>query len=341
MKVVIPVSSMETGGGCRILAEIANALVSRGYETEMVLPDWSPVAYRVDAPIRRVPVLKKENIPYGDIVLPNFYVTFQPAFAAWPNQCVRLCQGFEPAWLKGAERDFALLTYRKEVPVVSMSQWLDDQVYRYTGQRSVVVNEGVDPQHFHPGRKEDPPSPKRAKVILYIARDPKAGYELKGYRDFVMSMQLLKRIYKGDFTVHMICTERILPLPGIPHKTFRPADDEEMAELYRSADVFVSTSWVEGFGLPPLEAMACGTPVVTTDSGGVMDFCTHLDSAYVVPPKNPRAIAEGIYSVLSHPKLARRLVQGGEKRAARLTKSIFKQNIVDALEEIYRSRLQK
>ncbi|PTM58849.1 glycosyltransferase family 4 protein [Desmospora activa] len=338
MKIVIPVGSLETGGGCRVLADIANALVAKGYETEIVLPHWSPVAYPIDAKITRVPFLKKDNIPYGDIVLPNFYITFQPAFAAWPKQCIRLCQGFEPDWLTGENRTVALWTYQQRVPVISVSHWLDKRIQAHVGQRSTVVNLGIDPHVFNPGAGQEDIKSHHPKVILYIARDPKVGYALKGYDDFVKSMHLFKQSYEGDFIVHMICTERELPLPGIPHRTFQPTDDIEMVELYRAADVFVSTSWIEGFGLPPLEAMACGTPVVTTNSGGVMDFCRHLESAYVVPPKHPEAVATGIRSILSNPNLARRLVRGGEETASRLTKRSFAENIVVALEQIERDR---
>ncbi|MDR6224335.1 glycosyltransferase family 4 protein [Desmospora profundinema] len=403
MKVVIPMSSLETGGGCRVLADIANALVARGHETEIILPQWSPIAYPVNAKVIRVPALKKDNIPYGDIVLANFYTTFQPAYEAWPKQCVRLCQGFEPDWLKGENREWALWTYKQKVPVISVSHWLDSRIHQLAGIRSTVVNLGVDPQVFQAGtgrqspvqpaaassqdkpafpslikawlrrsgfggknlwnhkqRKDSPwseeghspqmfrtgigqrqPVSHRTKVILYIARDPKVGYALKGYDDFVKAMYRLKKMDKGNFIVHMICTERELPLPGILHRTFRPADDQGMVDLYRSADVFVSTSWIEGFGLPPLEAMACGTPVVTTNSGGVMDFCRHLENAYVVPPQNPQAIAHGIVSVLSNTNVAERLVQGGKETARRLTKHAFEQKMVDALETIIQNRRAK
>ncbi|UOF90552.1 glycosyltransferase [Fodinisporobacter ferrooxydans] len=139
----------------------------------------------------------------------------------------------------------------------------------------------------------------------------------------------------------MICTETILPLPGIPHRTFQPKTDQEMVDLYRSADVFVSTSWMEGFGLPPLEAMVCGTPVVTTNSGGILDFCEHGHSAYIVPPKNPESIAEGIMQVLTDQALAQKLVRGGLHSASRLTQQNFETNIVQAIEDIYHARISK
>lgn len=336
MKVVIPAGALHIGGGCKVLVELAHALTARGHDTEIVVPEGMPVDYEVNCRLTRVATLSKKTIPYGDIVLPNFYTTFQPSFEAWPKQCVRWSLGFEPYWVPN--KDYAIWTYAQKVPTISISTWLDDQIYKHVGQRGFVVNLGVDPEIFYPAPKSMVHSTNSQKVILYMARDPKAGYELKGYNDFVRSMELFQKWYHGDFIVYMICTERPLPLPGIPHRLFQPKNAWEIAELYRSADVFVSTSWFEGFAIPPLEAMACGTPVVTTDSGGVLDFCQHLDSAYLSEPKDPNSIALGMISVLSNRKLAHRLTLGGAKSAKRLTKSVFEEKMVEVLETIYRER---
>ena len=335
MRVVIPVGSLHIGGGCKVLVQIANALADRGHDTEVVCPQGEPVAYELRAKLTFVPYLAPQYIPDGDIVLTNFYTTFRPSFEAWPEHCVRLSLGFEPYWV--SDREGALWTYAQGVPIISISHWLDEVIYSHVGQRSHVVNVGVDPQIFHPGARMERRSGRRRR-ILYIARDPQMGYELKGYNDFVAAMQIVASQYEGKCKVYMICPERILPLPGIHHRAVRPRDDEEMAHLYRASDVFVSTSWFEGFAIPPLEAMACGTPVVTTDSGGVLDFCTHGSTAYVVPPKDPALIAQGILAVLTSGKLAAALRAGGLERAAHLTSEQFEKNIVELLEHLANSR---
>jgi glycosyltransferase involved in cell wall biosynthesis len=338
MKVVIPVASLETGGGCKELVDTANALHDRGHESEIVIPGNAPITYNVRCKLTQVPKLSKEYIPYGDIVLPNFYPTFLPAFQAWPKQCVRFCQGFEPLWLQ--DNRFALWTYTQNVPIISISKWLDEQIYTYAHKKSTIVNPGIDRTIFYP--HHTPKKPKKSnepKTILYIARDPKLGYQVKGYDDFVKAMDIFNKMYNGNYIVHMVCAETILPLPGIPHLTFTPKSDlKKMAELYRKADVFVSTSWMEGFGFPPLEAMACGTPVVTTNSGGILDYCQHLKNAYIVPPKNPKRIASAIREVLTNKALSDSLITGGMEPAGRLTQQRFEDSIVKALEDIYRNR---
>lgn len=333
MKVVIPVGALHIGGGCRVLAEVANALASAGHDTEVVIPEGMPIEYALHCKITKVPSLAKEYIPFGDIVLPNFYTTFQGPFAAWPKQCVRLSLGFEPLWVPDAE--YAIWTYQQGVPTISISHWLDDQIFMHSHQRGSVVNLGIDRAVFHPkGQKMQ----RSRKIILYLARDPQAGYELKGYDDFVQAMKILKRHYSKKFAVYMICPERDLPLSGIPHRIFHPKTDRDIAKLYRTADVFVSTSWFEGFALPPLEAMACGTPVVTTDSGGIRDFCFHRQNAYIVQPKDARKIAHGIQKVLTNEKFAKTLGSTGVKSSKQFTSGRFARRMVTTLETIYYNR---
>ena len=73
--------------------------------------------------------------------------------------------------------------------------------------------------------------------------------------------------------------------------------DETLAVLYRLAAVFVFPSLYEGFGLPPLEAMASGTPVVTSNVSSLPEVVG--DAAVLVDPYDPRAIADGMRRVLT------------------------------------------
>ncbi|WP_202078600.1 glycosyltransferase family 4 protein [Caldalkalibacillus salinus] len=332
MKVVIPVGALHVGGGCKVLVETAHALQKYGHDVEMVIPQHAEVAYPVKCKLTKVPDLKKEYIPYGDVILPNFYTTFKPAFEAWPRQCIRFSLGFEPLWVP--DRDFALWTYHQNVPVISISNWLNNKIYQATGRSGLVVNLGVDPNIFSPAHPKVKPYRNGRKVIMYIARDPNTAYRLKGYEDFIKAMRLLKRHYKGKFIVHMVCTEVDLKIKGIPHRNFKPQSSEQMARLYQQADLFVSTSWFEGFSIPPLEAMACGTPVVTTNSGGILNFCQHLQNAYIARPRDHASIAKGMYRVLKNPTIAKSFVQNGLQTASRLTNEAFEENIVRKIESI-------
>src|SRR6266852_1154556 len=89
--------------------------------------------------------------------------------------------------------------------------------------------------------------------------------------------------------------------------------EETLAVMYRLAGVFVFPSLYEGFGLPPLEAMASGTPVVTSNASSLPEVAG--DAALLVDPYRPEAIADGIERVLCDETLRRDLRAQGLARA--------------------------
>lgn len=96
-----------------------------------------------------------------------------------------------------------------------------------------------------------------------------------------------------------------------------PVDDDQREALLRLADVLAYPSLFEGFGLPPLEAMARGTPVVASDSTAVAE--TVADAGLTVTPTDVTAIATAIEEVLCSAPLASRLVTRGRARAAQFS----------------------
>ncbi len=90
--------------------------------------------------------------------------------------------------------------------------------------------------------------------------------------------------------------------------------DATLAALYRLAAVFVFPSLYEGFGLPPLEAMAAGTPVVTSNVSSLPEVVG--DAALLIDPTSPPSIADALARVLTDPPLRADLVRRGLARAA-------------------------
>ena len=94
-------------------------------------------------------------------------------------------------------------------------------------------------------------------------------------------------------------------------------DQQELPALYSGARLFVYPSLYEGFGLPCLEAMAAGVPVVSSGTTSVLEVVG--DTAIKIEPENPESIADGILRLLSDQTLAGNLVQQAKTRATRFT----------------------
>lgn len=108
---------------------------------------------------------------------------------------------------------------------------------------------------------------------------------------------------------------------------------DELVRLYNAATVFVYPSLYEGFGLPVLEAMACGCPVVASNTSAIPEVAG--DAALLIDPMDPQAIADAIQNVLVNEELSKELRQRGLRRAkffswedcARKTLQVYRETI--------------
>jgi len=111
-------------------------------------------------------------------------------------------------------------------------------------------------------------------------------------------------------------------------------EESDLAGLYGASELFVFPSLVEGFGLPPLEAMACGVPVITSDAEALLE--TTGDAAEHVPALDAEALAEAMRRVLGDPALRERMRAAGAARAAQFTW----ERTAEATRAVYREALE-
>jgi glycosyltransferase involved in cell wall biosynthesis len=113
----------------------------------------------------------------------------------------------------------------------------------------------------------------------------------------------------------------------------------ELRDYYNAADVFVSTPWYEPFGITPLEAMACGTPLVGSAVGGIKATILDGETGFLVPPRDPEALADRLAEVLGDPargwELGRRAIRHVN---ARYTWRQVSREIADLYENVLGAR---
>jgi len=89
--------------------------------------------------------------------------------------------------------------------------------------------------------------------------------------------------------------------------------DTELVSLLNRSAVMIYVPRLEPFGLAPLEASACGTPVVAVAEGGIRESLTHMESALLIPGRDPVALGRAVLSLLDNPELAIRLGERGRE----------------------------
>jgi glycosyltransferase involved in cell wall biosynthesis len=93
---------------------------------------------------------------------------------------------------------------------------------------------------------------------------------------------------------------------------------DELRYYYAAADVFITTPWYEPFGITPLEAMACGIPVIGSDTGGIKYSVARDKTGFLVPANDPAALAEKVECLLQDKKLAGKMGRNGIRRVHKL-----------------------
>jgi len=137
----------------------------------------------------------------------------------------------------------------------------------------------------------------------------------KNFRGVVRAMNLLGDraapfVIAGNINSQVFGENETLPASVIQ---LGYVSDAQLRALYEGAGCFVFPSFYEGFGIPPLEAMACGCPVIAGDIGALRETCG--DAALFCDPANPSSIAYSIASVMADSELRQNLIERGRLHA--------------------------
>lgn len=198
-----------------------------------------------------------------------------------------------PALFSRAELEYRRVFYeraaRRADVIVTISEFAKRRMVELLGlaeDRVIVAHLGVDASAFTPNTGE------RENVILYPAR----GWQHKNHARLIEAVEMLRR---DDPALRLILTggglESLGELPSWVDRRGLVSEDE-LRDLYRSAGVLAFPSLYEGFGLPPLEAMASGCPVAASDAGSIPEVVG--DAAVLFDPRDTADIARGISDAL-------------------------------------------
>ena len=334
-------SANYVSGGTRVIFEHANRLQKRHHQVEIWtdeplvqpgFPSKVPIYCIYDIKFQPIDILVATD-PFfllgnlwGKIKAHKYFL-----FLQHDSELILRSVGYHNA--ADQLRNSFLHEFPKKVQIIALSHWIQKRLFQEYSLRSTVVLSGINTQLFHQAK----PLLKDQKQRVMFFYD----FQLwKGGDEMAKAIDLLKKTDPNLGIIMVGGTWPSLPKDSSPLSGysfhwpvvfFNNPPQDELARIYSSASVFISPSWFEGFGLPGLEAMACGVPVVTTDSGGIREYAIPGKTAIVVPPKNPEALAKGVLRVLRNKKLRSRLIKNGLKKA----KEFDWDDEIDKLEEIF------
>lgn len=343
--IVFVTPSIKTGGGNRVFIELANRLCDK-YDVYIVYPNNS-IEKNTFADTRKVKYMQigtysssKVNkvinlfrcISYinGKFERDVKLVISDPIFSLFipfiKNRCriYRFVQAddyriYDDGGILGRGlilklyKLLCLKSYRYKVSYIFNSQFVYSQ-YCLDAKRNDVPYQLVYPAINHAVFKpvERKVSSFHGCSLCLVARK----HPWKGLVTFInayhsMPEEMKKRISR----VRLVSHDDLGCFDTTGMEIVKPTCDEDIARVYQESDIFISTSWWEGFGLPPLEAMACGCAVITSKSGGVNEYAKDNENCLMFEPKNEVELTEKLIRLINEDNLRNKLSQGGVKTA--------------------------
>lgn len=246
-----------------------------------------------------------------------------------------------------------LLVARADRLIAECPQDREDliRLYEADAERIDVIPCGFDPDELGPGRRT-------VRRRLGLRDDEFVVLQLgrlvprKGIDNVIRAVAELKRSHGITARLLVVGGESDDPDPGLTPEIGRLsaiAEEEEvrgqvvftgrrprsvLRDYYTAADVFVTTPWYEPFGMTPLEAMACGCPVIGAAVGGIQHTVVDEVTGYLVQPNDPVQLAERLARLAHNPALARALGRAGIHR---VRSSFTWQRVAAELAHVYNS----
>ncbi len=332
MRITFVTPELTLSGGMLAIVGFANGLADRGYSVTLVslrsrfdslveLIDHRVAIVWTRLRLRPVPGHHLTNamlaldlarvIPRSDVLVATYAPTALPVLLAsalgrgqryWMYADYREMFSSRPVewWMvRNLPRFFRVVMTNSHASVAELKM--------YSNVDAVFVGLGL-PRRDHlwpPARSQ-----ARPLVALYVGD----SRPRKGLREFLRAGEIAHQSI-SQLRLQIVTKDDAAISCQVPFDHVVKPSARALADLYRGCGVFVSTSWSESLGIPPLEAMACGAPVVITDQRGARDYAVDGKNCLVVPTRDPKTTAEAIIRILTDQCLAERLSAAGLETA--------------------------
>lgn len=321
MKINFIVPALYRTGGIRVIFEYANRLVKNGHDVVLYYPIKK---YNMQSGVlayteRLRFMLKGYNRYYfeksfrGKIFVNNFKIKSVPVInnftlrnadftiaTAWPTAYslyhLNSKKGFKIYFIQDYEIwnsniSYVNKSYQLNMHRITISNYLKNLIKEKFNSDSEVIPNGINFQIFYNENKTFHLN-KRITFIDY-------NLERKNVELSIQLVQRLKSKY-NDLNFVSFGTDLFHKLPDYVKFTKNP-DDKTIRNIYSNSDIFIYTSNLEGFGLPPFEAMACKCAVVTTKVGAIPDYIVHDHSALLIEPNDEIGFFKSICNLIDNP----------------------------------------
>jgi len=313
-------------GGVKVVNRLAELLSQKNYDVILVYPKNLGLGFlhkiktlikkRLDnkhgvqqrlyyAPAEKVDAIvvkeiSEKYIPQADFLIAVGWQTAEPV-SFLSNQKGEKCyflQSYE-GYFTNSQKVNA--TYLLNLKKIAISSWIQKEMVKLGTKALGPVGNAINRSEFFPEKNVE----KSIDVLML--------YHPAKIKNARFGLRVLEYLKKQDKNFRAAIFTARKPLHKIPEwiKVVIRPDSEKLRRLYNVSKIYFSTSKWEGWGLPPMEAMACGCAVVAVKNKGLEEFLEKEKNAYLIGSKNKLAAAEKIRKLLKDEELRQNFINQG------------------------------
>lgn len=283
---IIPPRVTEEGRNMKVILNMAKGAIKNLVKTSRVT--WFDLSLEV----LRVPSLAERYIPQADIIVATWWETayYVSKYNIDKGEKFYFAQHYE-VW--GGPKGKVDNSYKLGLKIIVNSSWLKNILKNELGVRTeALILHSPDRDNFYPETKAEKQD-SNIRILL-----PYRTVAWKGFADGIKVFEKVRKQYP-DVTLVTFGSERENGIPSYAEHHKNPSNSA-LRKIYNSCDIFLFPSWSEGFGMPPMEAMACKVAVVTTNVGAVCEYAVPGETAMVSEPKDIESMAENIIRLIKN-----------------------------------------
>jgi glycosyltransferase involved in cell wall biosynthesis len=317
-KVAFLLDGPGVSGGVNVVFRHAMELLRRGATVAIICKApitrddlaWHPIAEVFDAPKLLWLDYHQVTEHHFDLVIATWWRTFFDLWKIKADRHAYFVQSIESRFYPEHERVIRTAvdaTYEAPIGLITEAKWIRDYLQRVHGQPAELALNGIDKSIFRPeGEAVSPRRPGRLRVLL-------EGPLHVPFKNVPASIRLARE--GGADEIWLLTSTAVEKVDGVD-RVFSRIPQAETAALYRSCDVLVKLSTVEGMFGPPLEMFHCGGTAIVYAVTGHDEYITHGRNALVAPMQDEAAVRAGIARLRQTPELLHHLQAGALATAA-------------------------